>query len=82
MAKLAGRHELNLQAFHSTCVGLGDVGGDDDITAGFVGFAETQQAVRFKCVGIPFALDGVYAVAAVGNDEVDFPVGFVAPEAN
>ena len=82
MAKLVDRHESNLSAFHSTYVGFRNIGGHDEVAASFVGFAEELQAVRLKGVGVPFAFDGVYAFAAVGNDEVDFPVGFVAPEAN
>ena len=82
MAKLVDRHESNLNAFHSTYVGFRNIGGHDEVATSFVGFAETQQAVGIEGLGVPFAFDGVYAVAAVGNDEVDCPVGFVPPEAN
>ena len=82
MPELADGNEIDFQTFDEAGVGLGDICGRHEVVAFLVGLAEFQQAGGIEGAGIPFAFDGVYAVAAVGNDEVDFSVGFVPPEAN
>ena len=72
MAKLVDRHKLNLKAFHSTQVTLGDIGGYDEVATSFLGFAETQQVVGIEGVGIPFAFYEIGSVASLRDNKVDF----------
>ena len=56
-------------------------GGNEVVAAFRVVPAKDLEAGAVVGARIPLALDGVHLVAAAGDDEVDFPAGFVAPVA-
>ena len=82
MPELADGNEIDFQTFDAAGVGLGDICGRHEVAAFLVGLAEFQQAVSVEGVDIPFAFDGIDSAGGLRDDEVDFAVGFVAPETN
>ena len=65
-------------------LGIGWItGGSDQVIASFwVVAAEELEGRTVKCVRAPLALDGVHFIAAIRQNEIDFPPRLVAPVAD
>ena len=60
-------------------VGLGDVGGDDEVFPGWMEGAEDLEVFGIEPVGVPFALDGIDNTPTTGEDEINLVLVCVAP---